>query len=72
MLEKIMDGNLEAARLLAIEVHGKICDDVTGPLPESDKILDLSNIGIWIDPIDATAQYIKGKEIASNYDCKFI
>ncbi|PAA76683.1 hypothetical protein BOX15_Mlig013832g3 [Macrostomum lignano] len=61
LLCKILDGNDRAATTLANLVH----EDVTVPRPpELEKLesleLDKKEIGIWIDPIDGTAEYISG------------
>lgn len=64
----MLDGNSQAALLLSIEVHRTIAEDTVGDLPEINQELDLDDLGIWIDPIDATAQYIQGEEMASNFD----
>ncbi|XP_022080167.1 inositol polyphosphate 1-phosphatase-like [Acanthaster planci] len=61
LLTKVLDGNGDAATLLAKAVH---CDDVALPTdPGLDSLnaeVDVDSLGIWIDPIDGTAQYIKG------------
>ncbi|XP_013391886.1 inositol polyphosphate 1-phosphatase [Lingula anatina] len=65
LLAKVLEGNAKAPQLLARVVH----EDVT--LPDIEKIsavtqeLPLNSVGIWIDPIDSTAQYIAGIEDAS-------
>lgn len=48
LLERVLDGNHTAAKLLANAVHIELTDPPLqlGPLP-----LDTSNIGIWVDPI---------------------
>lgn len=51
-LEKVLDGNSSAAKILAQEVHKSVeynSDDL-GVFPELPE-LNLSSIGIWIDPI---------------------
>ena len=64
MLEKVLDGNQEAASILAKSVHASInLTDVAVNLPKDipdDDSFDIEDIGVWIDPIDATSQYIKG------------
>ncbi|XP_038077604.1 inositol polyphosphate 1-phosphatase-like [Patiria miniata] len=61
LLTKVLDGNVHAASLLAKAVHR---DDIAMPTdPGLDGVnteLDVDSLGIWIDPIDGTAQYIKG------------
>ncbi|KAB7499176.1 Inositol polyphosphate 1-phosphatase [Armadillidium nasatum] len=57
----VLDGNVEAANILAEIVHGKI-DDVEVKVELKSKVppIILDNIGIWIDPIDSTSEYIHG------------
>lgn len=68
ILEKVLDGNRSAAHLLSIEVHKDITEETIGELPDIQEELDINDLGIWIDPIDATAQYIKGEDVASKFD----
>ncbi|MCL4122769.1 UNVERIFIED_CONTAM: hypothetical protein GTU68_041522 [Idotea baltica] len=61
LLAKVLDGNVEAANILAEVVHGKIDDiviqeEVKAKFPA----IKLDNVGIWIDPIDSTSEYIRG------------
>ena len=37
------------------------CNQSLAKLP-NDNFIDLSNIGIWIDPVDGTQQYINGTD----------
>ena len=64
LLTKVLNGNSEAAHILAQHVHSEIkIEDVnTTSLPDTipENNFDIKDIGIWIDPIDATSQYIKG------------
>jgi inositol polyphosphate 1-phosphatase len=62
LLTKVLNDNEEAAQLLAKQVHTEICMDVnvTPDHEKDDECFDIDDIGIWIDPIDATSQYIKG------------
>ncbi|XP_031565218.1 inositol polyphosphate 1-phosphatase-like [Actinia tenebrosa] len=60
-LRKVMNDNNSAATLLANIVH----NNVTMVTEQDDENLknigfelDINNIGIWIDPIDGTAEYI--------------
>lgn len=63
LLSKVLNGNMNAAELLATVVH-------SNNKVETDENLDhihhacfpLQNFGIWIDPIDSTAEYIHGKD----------
>ncbi|XP_039255488.2 inositol polyphosphate 1-phosphatase-like [Styela clava] len=68
MLSKVLAGNDAAARVLAEAAHEEISLEIES-LVEPDVLkdiassnLDLENIGIWIDPIDCTSQYVKGIE----------
>ncbi|NP_001158760.1 Inositol polyphosphate 1-phosphatase [Salmo salar] len=66
LLATVLDGDQTAATLLAHAIHqdAKLTltdtgtDDLHIPLSPSD-------LGIWIDPIDATSQYIEGREEAA-------
>jgi len=63
LLAKVLDGNLEAAKVLAKLVHSDIkIDDIAVEKPSdiANEGFDMKDVGIWIDPIDATSQYIKG------------
>ncbi|XP_061544892.1 inositol polyphosphate 1-phosphatase [Phycodurus eques] len=61
LLATVLDGDLTAAALLARAIHqdpatvDASTDGLTVPLSPSE-------LGIWIDPIDATSQYIEGRE----------
>ncbi|XP_029357698.1 inositol polyphosphate 1-phosphatase [Echeneis naucrates] len=61
LLATVLDGNHTAASLLARAIHqnpatiDSSTDGLTVPLSPAE-------LGIWIDPIDATSQYIEGKE----------
>ncbi|XP_055870396.1 inositol polyphosphate 1-phosphatase-like isoform X2 [Biomphalaria glabrata] len=61
LLQKVLNGNTEAACLLAEAVHS-----TTEDVPSLDDYdlhvdIDTNDCGIWIDPIDSTGQYIKGE-----------
>jgi len=66
LLEKVLDGNTKAAQLLAQAVHSPISEvseaarKNVAAIPDLD--LETSQCGIWIDPIDSTANYIEGGE----------
>ncbi|XP_055851090.1 inositol polyphosphate 1-phosphatase [Episyrphus balteatus] len=67
-LEKVLDGNRSAADVLAEEVHRFVnYADQVGDLPDLPDDLDYNDIGIWIDPIDATSEYISGDSIFTNF-----
>lgn len=61
LLATVLDGDHTAASLLAGAIHqdpatiDTSTDSLTVPLSPSE-------LGIWIDPIDATSQYIEGRE----------
>lgn len=65
LLLKVLDGNYKAANLLANVVHssGTVNFDeyLTKFIDENISIeLNLNDIGIWIDPIDSTSEYVNG------------
>ncbi|XP_067617653.1 inositol polyphosphate 1-phosphatase [Eurosta solidaginis] len=66
-LEAIL--NAEAAEALANEVHNNVVyeEELLGEIPTLPADLDYSNMGIWIDPIDGTAEYISGDSIFTNF-----
>lgn len=61
LLATVLDGDCTAASLLARAIHQDPATIETGTeglnVPLSPK-----ELGIWIDPIDATSQYIEGRE----------
>jgi len=70
LLKKVLDGNEAAADILAKVVHSefseesevaKLLGDRFQELPDEEG--DVSDLGIWIDPIDGTNQYIRGQEV---------
>ncbi|KAK7832188.1 hypothetical protein U0070_015335 [Myodes glareolus] len=59
LLSRVLDGNVPASEALAKVVHQDV--DLTDPTLESLEIRVPQDIlGIWVDPIDSTYQYIKG------------
>lgn len=59
LLGRVLDGNVPASEALAKVVHQDV--DLTDPTLESLEIRVPQDIlGIWVDPIDSTYQYIKG------------
>ena len=65
LLGKVLNNNNQAAAILASHVHEEISiEKLTANLPQHlpADLLSAEDIGIWIDPIDATSQYIKGGE----------
>ncbi|XP_018376720.1 PREDICTED: inositol polyphosphate 1-phosphatase-like isoform X1 [Trachymyrmex cornetzi] len=64
LLTKVMGNDAVAAELLAAEVHKDVqLSDVpiTVDIP-IDFDVNIEDLGIWIDPIDSTADYINAKE----------
>lgn len=68
MLAKVLDGNEDAARLLADAAHEEVALDFSIVIGNENlkeiesSNLNLAEVGIWIDPIDCTSQYVKGVE----------
>lgn len=60
----MLDNDCDAALLLAEEVHRKdvLKDYDWSEIEQIQCDIDMSRVGVWIDPIDATAEYIQGKE----------
>ncbi|XP_050015230.1 inositol polyphosphate 1-phosphatase [Alexandromys fortis] len=59
LLSRVLDGNVPASEALAKVVHQDV--DLSDPTLESLEIRVPQDIlGIWVDPIDSTYQYIKG------------
>ncbi|XP_028854564.1 inositol polyphosphate 1-phosphatase [Denticeps clupeoides] len=61
LLATVLDGDQTAATLLAKAIH----QDLHLRDKEAEALdfqLNPSDVGIWIDPIDGTSQYIEGKE----------
>jgi len=52
LLEKVLDGNEKAAKLLAEQVHSSVTlsNTVTSQLP-ANLIDSFAEVGVWIDPI---------------------
>lgn len=69
-LQKVLNGDKTAALRLIDEVYRDIdLDDEGWQIPSESVSLDheISELGIWIDPIDATAEYIQAKEKYSKF-----
>jgi inositol polyphosphate 1-phosphatase len=63
LLQVVLNEDAQAAELLAAEVHREVfLDDVNTKRPTGDFSVCLEDLGIWIDPIDSTAEYINGIE----------
>jgi inositol polyphosphate 1-phosphatase len=65
MLRKVLDSNDEAANELTNEIHEVIDTGVKLSIAEDEEI-DF-DIGVWIDPIDGTAEYINGVDELTEY-----
>ncbi|XP_064614641.1 inositol polyphosphate 1-phosphatase-like [Liolophura sinensis] len=61
LLETILDGNRKAAELLSEAVHADINTSTELPIRTGQHCLPVHMLGLWIDPIDSTAQYISGE-----------
>ncbi|XP_067244771.1 inositol polyphosphate 1-phosphatase [Chanodichthys erythropterus] len=61
LLAKVLDGDRAAASLLSKAIHQdlQLRDETAESLQLS---ISPADVGIWIDPIDGTSQYIEGKE----------
>lgn len=52
LLEKVLNGDEVAAKILATEVHKTVdIGDIRTRIPERDFQINLEKLGIWIDPI---------------------
>eukprot|EP00094_Tigriopus_californicus_P002937 TCALIF_02831-PA protein Name:"Similar to Inpp1 Inositol polyphosphate 1-phosphatase (Mus musculus)" AED:0.09 eAED:0.09 QI:155/0.8/0.83/1/0.8/0.83/6/117/386 len=64
LLYKVLDRNQVAADLLSKQVHfdtSQLSDDVQADLKQvPDSNFNVDGLGIWIDPIDSTNNYITG------------
>ncbi|RVE72721.1 hypothetical protein OJAV_G00040930 [Oryzias javanicus] len=61
LLATVLDGDHTAASLLAKAIH-QHPDTIESSIDGPTVPLNPSELGIWIDPIDATSQYIEGRE----------
>ncbi|XP_008833841.1 inositol polyphosphate 1-phosphatase [Nannospalax galili] len=66
LLSRVLNGNTQASEALAKVVHQDV--DLTDPTLDSLEVsIPQDILGIWVDPIDSTYQYIKGSaNIKSN------
>jgi len=61
LLLEVLDNNETAAKLLAHQVHAEVSlNTTTFEGQDGDLECNLNDLAVWIDPIDATSQYIKG------------
>lgn len=65
MLLKVLDGNLEAAEALSDEIHKEVVTEESEQLSDIIELIEMDKVGIWIDPIDGTAEYIQAKSVPS-------
>lgn len=71
LLSKVLNDDPEAAHLLAEEVHRDLTiDDVATQRPDVEISLNYAKLGVWIDPIDSTAEYINGTKDKDCQDCQ--
>ncbi|KAK7110820.1 inositol polyphosphate 1-phosphatase-like [Littorina saxatilis] len=62
LLKDVLDDNEEAALLLSQAVHRQAtAPHVAENLDAVHATIPADDVGIWIDPIDSTAQYIRGE-----------
>ncbi|XP_017084580.2 inositol polyphosphate 1-phosphatase [Drosophila eugracilis] len=68
-LQAVLSGHEGAASALAKEVHKDVSfnSEKLGEIPQLPEELDYGNLGIWIDPIDATAEYISGDTMFTDF-----
>ncbi|XP_056634903.1 inositol polyphosphate 1-phosphatase isoform X1 [Diorhabda sublineata] len=61
LLEIVLNGDHIAARLLAGEVHKHLnIEDINTDVPHEPFDVKFNELGIWIDPIDCTGEYVHG------------
>ncbi|CAH1113829.1 unnamed protein product [Psylliodes chrysocephalus] len=61
LLETVLNGDQLAATRLAAEVHRNLdIRNVKTDIPQNDFEVDIEELGIWIDPIDCTGEYVHG------------
>ncbi|CAG5087631.1 Similar to Inpp1: Inositol polyphosphate 1-phosphatase (Mus musculus) [Cotesia congregata] len=69
LLSQVLDDDVKTAGVLAMEIHRDIELSEINPavdynyLENYDVDLDITDLGIWIDPIDSTADYINANTI---------
>ncbi|XP_073815576.1 inositol polyphosphate 1-phosphatase-like isoform X3 [Musca autumnalis] len=68
LLAILQEEHQVAAKILAEEVHRDVFDKgLSEEIPELPNDVDYSKLGVWIDPIDATAEYISGDTMFTNF-----
>ncbi|XP_053595126.1 inositol polyphosphate 1-phosphatase-like [Microplitis demolitor] len=69
LLSQVLDDDIETAGLLAMEIHRDIELTEISPVIDINYFdnhnvdIDINDLGIWIDPIDSTADYINANTI---------
>lgn len=64
LLSRVLGGDTHAAQVLAAEVHRDLnAKELSLEEDLPDLNLPLDRCGMWIDPIDSTAEYISGDEV---------
>ncbi|KMZ03689.1 inositol polyphosphate 1-phosphatase [Drosophila simulans] len=68
-LQAVLSGHEDAASALATEVHRDVSfsSEKLGEIAQLPDELDYGNLGLWIDPIDATAEYISGDTMFTDF-----
>uniref|UniRef100_A0A0P4W3X4 inositol-1,4-bisphosphate 1-phosphatase n=1 Tax=Scylla olivacea TaxID=85551 RepID=A0A0P4W3X4_SCYOL len=61
LLAKVLDGNKEAADILAALAHRDVTFSPDPHLMERVPDLPVEHLGIWIDPVDSTGEYVRGR-----------
>lgn len=61
LLSQVLDENEKAAHILSHVIHQDVQVIETRDTGSLDFDLAVEDIGVWIDPIDSTAQYIQGE-----------
>ena len=67
-IAKVLDGNQDAAKLLAEAVHQTITMDMDPKLKENQSEVCIDDFGIWIDPIGQPSYVVN----INNFCCTFI
>ncbi|XP_077979191.1 inositol polyphosphate 1-phosphatase-like [Glandiceps talaboti] len=60
LLSRVLDGNDIAADILAKVLHQEVDIPQDEALSQLTLEVDINSLAVWIDPIDSTAEYIKG------------
>ncbi|XP_067649805.1 inositol polyphosphate 1-phosphatase-like [Haliotis asinina] len=68
LLKEVLDGNEKAATILSETLHEQVDVSVDEALQSQQQEVAVEDVGVWIDPIDSTAQFIRGQTGAPNND----